>query len=376
MTGLDVQAPSSDEEKLGRLLDGVPMDGAQAAFVSGSVAEGWASQGSNYNVYVIGDVPEGLQPTGGFAVPPDGQRVPAHHYVVGDDTRVVIRYWRPEDVEWAAAAVRYHELRPTMEIWPTAIQFLHRLRIGIPLYGHERFEELRSMIDGGMLARYLTQHRAMIAESYCTDSVTRRAAGRPYDALLQARLAFDYSVDAYLASLGDTNPQEKWRHKRVLKFAGESRLRRDYETAIRGPGDGELDPHIRMLLHRSETLNCCIQLSCGYDALVLSTEDTSTGTGSTGDTDPDHDGARVERVLGSRLSRRYTGQAVALRLDGQAVDLSPIAALVYGCADGRWTTVQIARHAAGYLDRPYEEVTADVHEVVRELAVRDFVELG
>jgi hypothetical protein len=360
MSGLDVEAPSRDELELSHLLDGVPLDGAQAVFVSGSVAEGWASQGSNYNVYVIGDVPAGLQPTGGFAVPPEGQRVPAHHFVVGDNTRVVIRYWHPDDVEWAASAVRYHELRPTMEIWPTAIQFLHRLRIGIPLHGQARFEELRAMIDPGMLARYLTQHRAMIAESYCTDAVTRRAAGRLFDALLQGRLAFDYSVDAYLASLGDTNPQEKWRHKRVLKFAAESRLPQDYETALRGPGDGELDPYIRMLLHRSETLNCCVQLACGYNALVPADRAAEDGSET------------VERLLGSRLSRRYTGQVVVLRLDGKSVELSPTAALVYGCADGRWTADQIAGHTADYLDRPPEEVAAEVREVIHELTVRGF----
>jgi hypothetical protein len=360
MTALDVQVPGTDDKELDRLLEGVPLDGAQTAFLSGSVAEGWASQGSNYNVYVIGDVPEGLRLTGGYAVPPDGQRVPAYHYVRGDAIRVVVWYWRPEDVQWAAAAVRYHELRPTMEIWPTAIQFLHRMRIGIPLYGHERFAELLATIDPEMLSRYLTQNRAMGAESYCTDAVTRYVAGRPYDALLQARLAFDYSVDSYLASLGDTNPQEKWRHKRVLKHAGDSRLVADYETGVCGPGGGDLDAYIRMLLHRAETLNCCVQLSCGYDTLVLPPEDG--------------DDRRVERVLGSRLSRQYTGQVVALRLDGRAVDLSPVAALVYGCADGRWTAAHIARHAAASLGRPQAEVADDVDEVVRELAALDFFE--
>jgi hypothetical protein len=358
-------SPAAEEmSNYDRLLESVPLDGAETVFVSGSRAEGWESIGSNYNFYVIGEPSPALHAVGGHSVPATDQRVVAHHYVVGD-TRVIIYYWRPDDVEWAIAAVRHHELRPTVEIWPFAVQFLHRLRIGIPVRGKERFEELRAAVDPKLLSQYLTQNNGMCAETFWTDAVTRRMAGRLYDAMLQAQLAWGHAFDAYLASLGDTNPQQKWRHKRLARFEPDGLLVRDFEAAVCGPGPqataADLDRFIVTLLHRCETLNCCVQLNCPYDALTIS------------DPQPATCDIPIERATGSRLSRRYDGRVLALQLDGRAVELSPAAALVYGCADGRWSAVQIAKHAESYLDISADEAMMDVETVVRELSARGFL---
>lgn len=358
-----ISSAEQETRTCARLLEPIPLDGAETVFLSGSRAEGWSSAGSNYNFYVVGEAPPGLHAAGGYSLPATNQRITAHHYAVGD-VRVVVYFWSPADVQWAISAVRLHELRPMVEIWPHAIQFLHRLRIGIPVRGRERFDELRASIDPDLLARYLAQNGAMAAESYWNDAVTRHAAGRHYDAMLQAGLAFGCSIDAYLASRGETNPQQKWRHKSLSRLAADDLLLGDFEAAIRGPGPGtaaDLDRFIVTLLHRCETLNCCVQLGCGYDALTIAHPRPATG------------GTPAERTTGSRLSRRYDGQVLALRLDGRAVELSPTAALVYGCADGRWSAAQIASHAAAYLAIPPGDMKADVDTVIRELAVRGFL---
>ncbi|NUR92994.1 MAG: PqqD family protein, partial [Nonomuraea sp.] len=297
-------------------------------------------------------------------LPPGGLRVPGHHFTVGD-TRALVRYWRPEDVEWAIRAVRDHELRPAVEIWQPAVEFLHRFGIGVPIHGHERFEELRGQIDLELLSRYITQTRAMHSESFYTDGVTRLRAGRVHDALLMARIAYDTAVDAYLATLGETNPQEKWRHKRVARAAGTGLLRADYERAMLGPGpdatDAGIERYVAMLLLHTGTLNCCVQLGCSYETLTL--------------TDPGPaEGPPVKRALDARLARRYDGDVYAVHtLSGAAVRLNPTAALVFGCAGGRWSAAQLARHVAAFEGRPLPEVTADVDTVLAELGSRGFL---
>jgi hypothetical protein len=352
---LTQEAPGAD------LLRGIPLDGALTLFLSGSQAEGWASEGSNYNFYVVGDPPKGMRPASGYSLPSDGtQRVPGVHFVVGE-TRALIRYLRPEDVQWAITAVRDHELRPTVEIWWPLIEFLHRLSIGIPLHGAEYFEQLRAALDVDMLARYLTQTRAMYSESFYTDAVTRLRAGRLYDALLQGRLAFGAAVDSYTASLGETNPQEKWRHKRVARITGTTRLRGDFEEAVRGCGpDTGLEGHIATLLQRCSTLTCCVQLGCDYGKLTLPDDPVPHG---------------VRRSLVARLARRSNGSVVVVDLlDGRAADLSPVAALVFGAADGRWSAEQLAGHAGRCLGLPPERATADVAEVIGALTARGFLD--
>jgi putative nucleotidyltransferase-like protein len=349
-----------DAREAARLLDDIPVEGAQTIFLSGSVAEGWSSEGSNYNLYVIGDPPPGVRPMGGYSLPPEGTRVPGHHFLSGSD-RVLIRYWKLQDVSWTITAVREHELRPMLEIWPPAIEFLHRLSIGIPLHGEDRFEELRAALDVDMLARYITQNRAMHAESFYTDAVTRLRAGRHFDALLQARIAYECSVDAYLASRGETNPQPKWRHKKIVRVAGNGILRDDFEQAMAGPGQTgrqEVEASVVALIQRASTLNCCIQLGCEYAALAV---DAPTPVGE----------PLLTRALEARLSRRHDGRTVvADLLTGKAAELSPIAALVFGCADGRWSASQIAGHAGAYLGRASR---ADVAEVVLALGERGLV---
>ncbi|MFF3406069.1 hypothetical protein ACFYW8_07615 [Streptomyces sp. NPDC002742] len=346
-----------------KLIAGLPTDDALTVFVSGSRAEGWSSAGSNYNFYVIGDIPAGVKPIGGFSVPGGTQRVASHH-LLHDDDRVVVRYWTPADVEWAIEQVRFHELRPTLEIWPVAIEFLHRLSIGSPIHGEAEFERIRAGIDLELLARYITQTKAMYAESYFTDAVTRLGAGRVYDALLQARLGLEAQLDAYLASRGDTNTQEKWRHKRLQHADRSPALLHDFERALCGPGavgETELAGHVRDLVVFSETLNCCVQLACTYARLSPPDPDTAE----------EHD--RVRRSLDVRLARMYDGSVLVAHIDGRTAELQPFAALVYGCAGGRWSASQIAGHAERTLGMPPARARDDTNEVVRGLVDRGFL---
>ncbi|WP_328873961.1 hypothetical protein OHT76_29945 [Streptomyces sp. NBC_00287] len=352
--------PPEELDTCRELLGGLPVEDALTIFVSGSRAEGWSTAGSNYNFYAIGDIPPGIKPIGGFSVPGGTQRVASHHLLHGDD-RVIVRYWSEHDVHWALEQVRFHELRPTLEIWPMAVEFLHRLSIGSPLYGEAEFEQLRSAVDLDLLARYITQTKAMYAESYFTDAVTRLAAGRVYDALLQARLGMEAQLDAYLAARGDTNTQEKWRHRRLEHIDGSPQLLGDFEQALRGPGSSgpqELAAHVQDLAAFSETLNCCVQLACPYSRLSPPDPDTASAQD------------RVRRSLDVRLARMYDGRVLVVRMDGESAELQPFAALVYGCASGRWSVPQIADHAARTLGIGPDTALDDTRTVVTALAAR------
>jgi hypothetical protein len=356
-------------DRLVELLADIPSEGAQTVYLSGSRAEGWASVGSNYNFYVIGSPPPGLRPESGFATPPDNRRVQTHHAAEGED-RFVVHYWRPEDVAWLTSAVRTHELRPTVEIWLTGIQFLHRLLIGVPLLGRDAFEAARDAVDADLLSRYLAQNASMYAESYRTDAVTRMSAGRLDDALLQVQLCVESQVDAYLAARGETNAQEKWRSKRVARQSDPA-LSRDYRRFTLGAGpeadDVAVTGYIVRCLHFAETLNCCVQLACRYEQLTPAEAGAVGGIpGGTAAEEP------VTRDLASRLCRRHDGRAFVVLPSGRAADLSPVAALVYGCADGRTGLTGITEHVEAVLTRG-RPAGDDVREVVTALRDRGFV---
>jgi hypothetical protein len=168
-------------------------------------------------------------------------------------------------------------------------------------------------------------------------------------------------VDAYLATCDETNPQPKWRHKKAARVSGTGRFLAEFEEAMVGPvasSQQSIEAHVAVLLQRSNTLNCCIQLGCHHDTLVLG---PGAPTGS----------SVIARTLEARLSRRYDGSViVADLLRGAAAALSPVAAMVFGCADGRWSADQIAKHVTSHFGR---DSAADVAEVVQELSKRDFL---
>src|SRR5262249_25662490 len=157
-------------------------------------------------------------------------------------------------------------------LWPKQIELAHRLRVGIPLQQAEAFGRIRDLIDFEALEDYLARFHCRVHEAYYHDALSAREEGRLVDAVLMTRLAIDHALDAYLAVRHQTNPQTKWRHRKLLRVAqGAGSLVEDYKHSLEVPplDDAEsVGRHVRRGLLLAENISICVQLNADYGMVV------------------------------------------------------------------------------------------------------------
>ena len=96
---------------------------------------------------------------------------------------------------------------------------LHRICIGIPFFNPEKALAIQELIDSTVLAKYLTIYFQAHFRRMVEDAVGALQSEDFGTAFFNARSAFEYAVDAYIAFCGETNIRAKWRTKKLLKHA-------------------------------------------------------------------------------------------------------------------------------------------------------------
>jgi hypothetical protein len=210
---------------------------ASAVYVSGSLVTPFANPWSDVDVYAISDRgPIGIP----IAEPTD---VVAQHFL--ENRRVDYEFWRPADV--VALADRLGNLRLGVASHPVhglftynEECFIHRLRVGVPMLGHERFEEFRQAFDFETFSRYQSQEAIRESDGFYEDVCGMLEANDLDAAVLNARTLMTLATDAYLHDRGNTDPNRKWRARYLQLFENgspyDTQLRRDY-WQLEFPGD-------------------------------------------------------------------------------------------------------------------------------------------
>jgi hypothetical protein len=227
-------------------LEGYPDGSDTVLFLSGSIVAGHANPWSDIDLFAITDrLP--LSDNQGHAT----TNAVATHII--KDRRVDYEFWRPATVEWIAKRLAAHKLGSGESI-PGAsfIQieeiFMHRLRIGVPLVNEEGFAELRGQFDFALLAAFQTEEAIRHLDAELEDLIGMRKGGDRDVGLWVARQVVDVSVEAYVHSLGITDPVKKWMIKYLDALDDSPRhrqLREDYwrlmypaaAAALRDGGD-------------------------------------------------------------------------------------------------------------------------------------------
>lgn len=200
-----------------------------ACYVSGSMFDGFGNATSDFDVFVVTESIEVLA----------GRASADIARFRGADRGLLLLQPDPArprfDVEcytWALIGRLADRLRRTGDglaslddahaIGYDDLDFLHRLKIGVPLANPEAMVRLREMVVLGRLSELLAARRLGDYERQAEDAVGAMASDQWRTAFLSARAALEAAFDAYLAKLGETYVSPKWKFEKALRRFGDA----------------------------------------------------------------------------------------------------------------------------------------------------------
>lgn len=178
-------------------------------FLSGSYVTGQANPWSDIDLFVVGTRGPA---TDHHMIATTNQVVP--HFV--DGKRVDWEYWLPATIDDLATRLAAHQLGTGQSIQGATFMLIeeiliHRIRIGVPLLNPDGFAALQAKFDWAHFAGFLAEESIRHLDAEVEDLIGMRKGGDRDSALWVARQVVEVNVEAYLRSLGNTDPVAKWR---------------------------------------------------------------------------------------------------------------------------------------------------------------------
>jgi hypothetical protein len=202
-----------------------------ALLVVGSMAQGWANEDSDLDMYVVtSELWSGSRAR--VAVPLDTDFVSAEvQYVEG--RRCEIKYWLDSQVDQMLAHVTWEEFEQPSQaakiLHVLEESFLERLVTCVPVEGEAWVRRRREQLQRSAFKALLVTRSLANSDGCCEDALGQLAAGDLHSAVLSARQALGFSVDGLLESagcFGSHNP--KWRARRFRAVAPPQMRFEDY----------------------------------------------------------------------------------------------------------------------------------------------------
>ncbi len=315
-------------------------------FLSGSRAEGWHNQGSDYDWYVITSAP-GVGEAGSrlWTSGPQSKEVEISYWLNGT-SHVEVQYWPRDLVDELRAFVNSYRLQEFSELPPRFVDFLHRLKIGIPVDNRAEFDRLHASFLWDEYAYYRAISSERLFEAYLHDSGYFLEEGRLGEALITCRLALEASVDCYLSLRGETNPGSKWRLRKLERTSSSTALHNAYMDVLTGwnMSAGETVRWIRIL---ADSVNLCCQLHRDFDELF-------------GNAAAELAERNLRRDVAIRLKTDLRGQARLVSHDGGGREISSGAALLWALCDGSRNEAALVSSLARVASIPEHAAYEDV----------------
>lgn len=217
-----MNVPSPDRCRSVLRERGLLPPGPVAVYLAGSLVRGWGNATSDLDVYVIVREPWLEETTNSQHVSVAPGTVPVEAFDL-DGRRWDVEYWLESQVDELLDLVSWEAFesgRTTAgSLTPYEVAFVQRLSFSLVVDGEEwverRAREFEASAIKAMIATYALYEFDLLTE----DAVGMLGNGDVESAVLAARLAFGWAVEALLASAGEFNEQAKWRARRMRSVA-------------------------------------------------------------------------------------------------------------------------------------------------------------
>jgi hypothetical protein len=185
----------------------------ESVFAAGSLVRGWGNERSDLDLYVIVNEPwesENAQ-IDSVALHPDS--IPVEAFYV-DARRWDVEYWLESQVDQLFAKIapdRLDSIQPAAKrMLDPEVAFLERFSYAAPIAKDDWLEERKRQLADLPLHSMMALRALHMLDIYTEDAVGQLAADDVEAAVLTAKIALRYAVDALLASHGEFGESPKW----------------------------------------------------------------------------------------------------------------------------------------------------------------------
>lgn len=190
----------------------------QAVFIGGSMARGWANESSDVDLYVVVPTPWS-SPTSSVITVPGTTGEVAVEVFRARGRRWEVKYWLDAQVDAILAKVGWDTMddgSPAEFRLTRPEEFLlERIHHGAAVAGPEWLDRRRAQVEGSAVRALVVARELDHADGHAEDALGQLRAGDVDSAVLSARLAFGFAVEALLAACGEFGSPEKWRARRL-----------------------------------------------------------------------------------------------------------------------------------------------------------------
>jgi hypothetical protein len=192
-----------------------------AVYVAGSLVRGWGNATSDLDVYVV--TPQRWQPEPGCPYLPAAATadVPVAVFYVGD-RRWDVEYWSEPDIERLLDTLSWEAFESgrtsSVKLPKDDIAFVQRLTRPLVVEGEDRIQRWEKQFTDSAIRTMVATYALYVLDHLTEDAVGMLGNDDPTSAVLAARQALGYAVDALLASHGEFSDQPKWRARRMAEL--------------------------------------------------------------------------------------------------------------------------------------------------------------
>lgn len=191
---------------------------------AGSLVLGWGNATSDADYYVVTTEPWTGEVNNSNPSTSDPGWVPSTSTYIGD-RRVDVEYWRDEQIEQIIDNVsweRYdNNIRARDLVTNHDFEVLQRIGHAEALRGADWLERRRDQIAKSALKPIGVGRNLYYSDVYLEDAVGQLEADDNRSAVLSARAAFDFAIDALLlhhGGVGGNTPINKWRARHLSEI--------------------------------------------------------------------------------------------------------------------------------------------------------------
>ncbi|WP_317447675.1 hypothetical protein [Streptomyces collinus] len=202
--------------------EGLLPDAPLAVYCAGSVIRGWGNPTSDVDVYVVTDEPWAGKQAEHVALRLAPENI-AVEVLVHEGRRWDVEYWTDGQVEQVLAKVSHQALETGADLGsllePAEFDLLDGITHGLDVSDHSWRLRRHADLSASALRTLLISRALLRYDEYAEDAVGQLAAGDHESAVITAKLAFGFAIDALLAGHGWWGKSPKWRARRFRAAA-------------------------------------------------------------------------------------------------------------------------------------------------------------